>query len=205
MNISSADAPKTTGKRPRAWAGCVLAVLTLAIARPALAQQELFFTYIGATLGGGTASIDYNEWVVDERKSQNASGVYFSGGLLLDVVVRDIIGEFTMQAINTGASEDTVASLRLLYSVTGKYAFRLSDSFFLCPGIGLYLESGPSDKSYQGGAGLSASAGLGWVFSRDWILLFDLVGRYGSYGLGEESTIMSYGASLGVVYKIGRL
>jgi len=198
----------TSGKPPLsspAFVGALLAAVLLATAPPAFAQQELFFTYIGATVGGGTASIDYSEWVVNARETKSASGAYFSGGLLLDVIVRDIIGEFTLQLINTGASEDTVASLRLLYSVTGKYAFRLNESFFVCPGVGLYLESGPSDRDYEGGAGLSATAGIGWTFARDWILFFDLVGRYGSYGLGEESTIISYGASLGVVYKIGRL
>lgn len=200
--------PTTNEKPPRAphaFIGALLAGALLAVAPPVFAQQELFFTYIGATAGGGTASIDYREWVVNERKSKSESGAYFSGGLLLDVIVRDIIGEFTLQLINTGASEDTVASFRLLYSVTGKYAFRLNENFFVCPGLGLYLESGPSDKDYEGGAGLAATAGLGWLFARDWILFFDLVGRYGSYGLGEESTIISYGASLGVVYKIGRL
>ncbi len=184
-------------------AAVITAVLTLAV--PVSAQQELFFTYIGAVLGGGTASIDYNEWVVDHRESKSATGTWFSGGMLLDVVVRDIIGEFSMQAVNTGASEDTVASFRLMYSVSGKYAFRLNESFFLCPGLGLYLETGPSNKDYDGGAGLAATAGLGWMFYRDWILLFDIIGRYGSYGLGEEATMLSYGINLGVVYKIGRL
>ncbi len=208
MNKGTSALRHTGRKRPRFFiAGIRAAIITvvMATAMPVPAQQELFFTYIGATLGGGAASIDYNEWVVDHRESKSATGTWFSGGLLLDVVVRDIMGEFSLQVVNTGASEDAVASFRLLYSITGKYAFRLNESFFLSPGLGLYLETGPSDKDYDGGAGLAATAGLGWMFFRDWILLFDIIGRYGSYGLGEDATIISYGVNLGVVYKIGRL
>lgn len=208
MNKGTIAMIHTGRKRPRSFVAGVRAAIVaavMALSMPVSAQQELFFTYIGATLGGGAASIDYSEWVVDHRESRSATGAYFSGGMLLDVVVRDIIGEFSLQAVNTGASEDAVASFRLLYSATGKYAFRLGESFFLSPGMGLYMETGPSDKDYDGGAGLAASAGLGWMFFRDWILLFDIIGRYGSYGLGEDSTIISYGVNLGVVYKIGRL
>ncbi len=208
MNKGTSALRHTGRKRPRFFiAGIRAAIITvvMATAMPVPAQQELFFTYIGATLGGGAASIDYNEWVVDHRESKSATGTWFSGGLLLDVVVRNIMGEFSLQAVNTGASEDAVSSFRLHYSITGKYAFWLNESFFLSPGLGLYLETGPSDKDYDGGAGLAATAGLGWMFFRDWILLFDIIGRYGSYGLGEEATILSYGVNLGVVYRIGRL
>ena len=208
MNKETVATAPAERKRPRLSAAGVRAAIIfacVALAVPASAQQELFFTYIGATIGGGAAAIDYSEWVVDHRETASATGTWFSGGLLLDVIVRDLIGEYSLQVVNTGASEDTVASFRLLHSVTGKYAFRLGENFFLSPGLGLYLETGPSDKDYDGGAGIAATAGFGWMFYRDWILFFDIIGRYGSYGLGEDSTIVSYGVNLGAVYKIGRL
>ncbi len=110
---------------------------------PASAQQELFFTYIGATIGGGAASIDYSEWVVDHRETASATGTWFSGGLLLDVIVRDLIGEYSLQVVNTGASEDTVASFPPPPFRHGEIRVSVKRKFFPLSGPGALSRDGP--------------------------------------------------------------
>lgn len=171
----------------------------------ALNGEDLFFTYIGVSAGGGFDYIELNDWFKDEAKrdTKNISGSYLCGGIILNIYVKNLAGEFTLQYINNVNNEIPVN--HMMYNAAGKYLFTLTKSFFLTAGIGMYLESPPSNRDYNGGGGGSALCGIVFSPGRDWKLIFDAIGRYGYFGIGEKSTRYSYGAKIGVLYKIGRI
>jgi hypothetical protein len=181
----------------------MLFILALLLKPHEARGEELFFTFLGVTLGGGAHQVEYSDWVVDHRETISASGSYYSGGAIMDVFVNRLIGEFTLQAMNTAAGDITVQ--HLYYTVTGKYAFYMGNLLFAAAGGGLYFESGPASRNYDGGGGVNAVLGMGINAAHDWRIMLDLSGRYGSFGIGDEATRVSYGISVAAVYRIGRL
>lgn len=170
-----------------------------------LFAEQLFFTYIGLTGGAGFDKIKYKDWSQDENilKNSDISGSYTSGGILLDVFADFFIGEFSLQYISNSNTEIPVS--HMIYDAAGKYSYQVIDFLAITAGAGLYMETPPSSRGYNSGGG--GAAFLGTVFNpgRNFKIIFDFIGRYGSFGIGEDSTRYSYGARVGVVYKIGRI
>lgn len=181
-------------------------VLFLLVLAPPLWSQEFFFTYLGATLGGGASKVQYSDWVDDERETFNETGFYYSGGPILNIFVRSFVGEFSMQYINDAIQgEGDVSVQHLLFTAIGKYAYRFTETVSLTAGAGLYIETGPSDNRYDGGGGGEVCIGAAVSLKQEWMLLFDINGRYGYFGKGEDATKLSYGLSVGALYRVGRL
>ncbi|MFH0974256.1 MAG: hypothetical protein V1874_00565 [Spirochaetota bacterium] len=171
------------------------------------AEEELFFTYMGPVVGGGYNQVAYRGWSseTDTRISKVITGYFVSGGCLLNIYVRRFIGEFSLEYINNFSSgKPDVSVQHLIYNSTLKYSFPLFPEFAFTCGIGAYLETPPSDKSYNGG-GLNGTTGLVFDISREWKLVFDVLARYGRFGMGDDSSKFSLGAKLGMVYKVGRI
>jgi len=187
--------------------GLMFAMLFLLPAAPGgtLSAEELFFTYAGATLGGGIDRIQYRDWLSDSegQGTKNVTGTYVCGGALLDIFVNSLIGEFSIQYINNANSEVPVG--HMMYDATGKYSYQLYDYLSLTGGAGLFIETQPATRNYNSGAGFDVLLGAVYNAARDWKIIFDIVGRFGSFGVGEESTRQSYGVKTGVVYKVGRI
>jgi len=187
---------------------CICLLLVIFLSGPLWAEEH-FFTYMGITLGGGINQIEYTDWFTDHQETANISGTYYSGGLLCAVFVRELVGEFSMQYIAN--ANDTVEGGKdtsvqhLLYTFTGKYAYPLGTRFFATGGIGLYIETPPATGSYDGGGGPLLTIGGIVNLSPDWKIIFDLQGRYGQFGMGQDSTKLSYGINVGVVYNVGRI
>ena len=180
-------------------------VITDIRAQSAETETGLYFTYIGPIVGGGINQITYSDWIDNKRDTQEVSGNYYSSGLILDIFVNNIVGEFTLQYIyNSSGGEPDISVQHLLYTASGKYSFNFG-AIALAHGLGLYMETPPSDKKYDGGSGFSASLGIFYTINMDIKLLFDITGRYGSFGMGEDSSKISYGAKFGLVYSIGRI
>ncbi len=167
-------------------------------------RKGLYYNYIGITVGGGINQIEYNDWFIDKRDTKKISGVYYSGGFIFDIYVRNFVGEFTLQYVYNSNDEDTSVQ-HLLLSTVGKYTFNLSQAFAVAPGLGLYIETPPSDKKYNGGGGFLATLGAIFNIDKNYKIIFDLIGSYGYFGKGEESTKISYGTKIGIVYNIGKL
>ncbi|HQO01301.1 MAG TPA: hypothetical protein PLI62_03450 [Spirochaetota bacterium] len=187
---------------------CTCLLVATFLASP-LWSEEHFYTYLGITLGGGINQIEYSDWFTDHQETANISGTYYSGGMLFAVFVRELVGEFSLQYIanSNGAAEggrDTSVQ-HLLYTFTGKYAYPLGSRFFATGGIGLYIETPPATASYDGGGGPLMTAGCIVSISPNWKFIFDLQGRYGQFGMGEDSTKLSYGINVGVVINVGRI
>ncbi len=171
-----------------------------------LQAQELFFTYVGVTAGGGIQTVEYQDWWDDQRNSQSYSGNFFSGGAMMDIVVNNLVGEFTAQFMyNSLDGTPDISVHHTLLTVTGKYRYPLSTMFNLAGGLGLYMDMPPATDDYDGGGGVSACIGTMIDLTLNSMLVLDIYGRYGTFGVGEESTRLSTGASLGFVYKIGRI
>ena len=173
-----------------------------------LNADELFFTYIGAAFGGGLDKIKYTDWFrdSDKRDTKKVSGSFYSGGFVIDIFVNKFIGEFSIQYINNSNSDVPDISVNhLIYNATGKYSYKLIDALYLTSGLGLYLETPPANRSYNSGGGFNATFGTVYNIGREWKVIFDLIARYGHFGIGEDSTRLSYGARIGLVYKIGRI
>ena len=171
-----------------------------------LLAQESFFTYAGGVIGGGLNHIEYKDWFEDERKTKQVSGGFFNCGLLLNIYIRQMIGEFSMLYIYNGnKSSPDISVSHLIYNAVGKYAYQLDKKILLTSGLGLYLETQPSNIGYDGGAGFVLTLGTIYRYNWDWNIVFDLTGRYGSFGIGEDSTKFSWGINLGLVKKIGKI
>jgi hypothetical protein len=171
------------------------------------AEEELFFTYMGPVVGGGYNQIAYRGWSseTDTRISKVITGYYLSGGCLINIYVRKFIGEFSLEYINNFSSgKPDVSVQHLIYTSTLKYSFPLNPDFAFTCGIGAYLETPPSDKSYNGG-GFNGTIGAVYDITREWKIVFDVLARYGRFGMGDDSSKLSLGAKLGMVYKVGRI
>ena len=93
-------------------------------------ESELYFTYVGPTIGGGINQIAYRGWSSESetRISKVISGNYFSGGGLMDIFVNNFIGEFALEYINNfNSGKPDVSVQHLIYTGTGKYAFAIND------------------------------------------------------------------------------
>ncbi len=167
--------------------------------------EELFFTYAGLSFSGGIDRIEYKDWFQDElkRDTKNVTGVYYSGGVILNIYVKNMIGELEVLYISN--INDEIPVSHILYNAAGKYSFELNKKFSLTAGLGLYLETPPASKSYNSGGGFTGLAGVVYSLSWDWKLVFDINARSGHFGIGEDSTRISSGVKLAFMYKVGRI
>jgi hypothetical protein len=180
-----------------------------AITDQAFAEEELFFTYIGPTVGAGTNQIAYRRWSQssNSRESSVISGYFISGGFLMNIYVRYFIGEFTLEYIADQNSEESdISVMHLIYTSQAKYSYSLNDTLALTCGVGAYLETPPSTKKFDSGGGINSSLGLVVNLTREMKLVVDApVCRYGYFGVGDDSSKLSFGVKLGMVYKVGRI
>lgn len=171
-----------------------------------LLAQESYFTYAGGVVGGGLNHIEYKDWFEDERKTKQVRGGFLNCGLLLNIYIRYLVGEISMHYIyNSNDSSPDISVSHLIYNAIGKYAYELDKKILLTSGLGLYLETPPSNIGYDGGAGFILTLGSIYRYNWDWNIIFDLKGRYGSFGIGEDSTKFSWGIDLGLVKRIGKI
>ena len=155
--------------------------MMLLIYTSGLNADETFFTYIGGMAGGGLNKIKYTDWFVDRINTDtiNVSGSFYSGGVIIDIFVKRLIGEFSIQYINNPINEASYISVKhLIFNTTGKYSFQLAEPFCLTSGLGLYFETPPSNRSYGNGAGFNAALGMIYNIRREWKIIFDIIGRY---------------------------
>jgi len=183
----------------------VLLILTVFSAVPARAADR-YYTFMGITGGGGINRISYSGWVENSQQNLDITGSYYSTGLSVCTVVDQVIGEFTMQYMSNSGSGDVETSVSHMYlSIAGKYFYSLSRAFHLTAGAGIYCDAPPATLDYEGGGGMLALAGTMIRFSDDVMFMVEATARYGTFGLGEGSTKISYGAAASLVYSVGRI
>jgi hypothetical protein len=90
------------------------------------------------------------------------------------------------------------------WKTKSKYVYSLNNSFALTLGVGLFLETPPSTKKYDGGGGI-LSTGAIYTVNWNWKIFLDIQYQYGYMSLGDNSTKASYGAVVGIIRKLGKL
>lgn len=166
-------------------------------------NKELYFTYIGPVIGFGYNYIKYSDWFGTERDTQKLSGIYFSGGCAFNLYTSFLVGDFKLQYVFN--KNENYPVLHLVFSASGKYLWKITSLFSIAAGLGIYLETPPSNKNYKGSAGFLLPAGIIFDTTFNTKLVVDIIGRYGFYGLGEDSTKVSFGINAGFLFKVGRI
>jgi hypothetical protein len=167
-------------------------------------ENDLFFTYAGAFVSGGYSKVSYTGFTGDTETTKKSTGSFFAGGAMLDVFVRDIIGDFRIAYMFDKTSDSRAKINHTFYSAGGKYLFHATSVIGLTAGGGLYFEGAPASRSYNGAGG---EVSCGALFDlADWNMKIhtDLSARYGFFGQAAKSNKMQMGGSLGVTRKVGR-
>lgn len=184
-----------------------LIAFLILIPRGFLRADEHFFSYLGTTFAAGVDKIKYKDWIeeIERRDTKNISGSFYSGGIVLDIFIKKIIGEFKIEYVNNSNSEEAISVRHMIYTAIMKYSYQLIRPLYLTTGLGLYLETPPSNRSYNSGGGVNMCFGTMYDINKKMKVILDLSWRYGYFGIGERSTRYSYGVSLGLVYRVGRI
>lgn len=191
----------------------IIALVAVAISVPALLraadedtsfkkQRDLIHTYLGPVVDGGYNRIAYRDWFVTHTGIKSIQGFYAGGGALLGIYARYLGGELVL---GFHYNKNDAPLWHMAYSLMGKAVIPIGETFNFTMGLGLYFETPPANRSYQGGAGFKGSLGTIINTSFDTKLIIDGYARYGWYELGEGSTKISAGISLGFIFKVGRL
>ncbi len=168
--------------------------------------RELFFTYLGPTISAGYTSIGYEAWddENDERKKFNENGPFLAAGGSLVIIAKYFQGDFSMQFMYNALSDTPL--YHMFYSGNARYFHSLKNRISVTGGLGLFMETQPSNESYDGSAGIQLPIGLIYNVSNSSKLLFDLFARYGNHGFGNEhSEKLAFGINISYVFKVGRI
>jgi ComEC/Rec2-related protein len=125
-------------------------------------------------LDGGASSLDWSGWTGNQRENITYDGWYASGGAVLQVYPRPLLGE--VSCLWTYSSDDCEGHPLWYMRWQGllKYSWELVPVFHVTGGLGLYAETPPPAGDYDGG-GPAVSIGCGFAPSEDWRILFRLL------------------------------
>jgi hypothetical protein len=185
---------------------CITAATATAFAQDQKEKKrELIYTFIGPVVSGGGNYLYQSDWYEDTNRQEERdyTGGFFSGGFMIGIFMEQFTGDFTMQYMyNWNEPGDLY---HLFFTVSGKWLWKVSKPFNITMGLGLYFETPPSNEEYNGAAGGQLPIGGVWNINTDMKLVFDFFVRYGFFGLGEYSSKLSYGLTVGFVFKVGRI
>ncbi len=165
--------------------------------------SDLYYTYVGPIAGFGMHNTWHKDWFDSKTETKSFSGLYTSGGALLNICVNNVIGDFRiLYTYNTGSEYNL---MHMTYEISAKYAWKINETFKFTAGLGMFFHSPPSNKDYNSSAGVELPLGTIIKTTESTRLLFDIVCQFGSYGLGEDSLKLSYGLNIGFMFKVGRI
>jgi hypothetical protein len=162
----------------------------------------LNYTYLGPVFSIAHDKVEYKDWFETEQGTKNMSGLSLSGGLSLLIFVESFCGDFQIKY--TRSSYDFSLDL-LEASLQGKYLWGINNYLSAGTGLGLYSSTALSNSDHKGSAGFQIPLSAVITLSDTWKVFFDVFARYGSFGMGEGSTQISFGTNLGLVYRVGRI
>lgn len=194
--------------------------LMISTVMPAAAEDKkpqhkmLFYTYVGPVAGTGYSHIRYKDWnsTLNRFEDVHTSGLQATGGAMFNIFVNDIIGDFRVEYI--GNFNGTHQVHHLFWTILGKYKWSLTETISIATGAGIYFETPPANINYNGTAGFQVPVGVIINTTFDTRLVIDLMGRFGFYGyddavgkvdISENSYKVSYGITIGFLFKVGRL
>ncbi len=185
----------------------VYPVLLILITQSAFSQEirkkeSLNYTFIGPVVSAGYSDVKYSDWNGTEYVEETTSGPSYGAGVVLNIFAEPFCGEFQLRY--TYSTLDFTLTL-MEFSTAGKYLWRINNLFSAGTGLGLYLDSPPSNQSYDGSAGIMLPFTGILDLSINSKLFTNISVKYGSFGIGEDGTKLSYEINMGYLYKVGRI
>ncbi len=177
---------------------CIIAPL-----RAVAEERDLIFTFLGPVAGGGFNHLTYADWRNFYTKDKS-SGSYANAGLSVWVVSKWLIGDFSAQYMYNNFKGMGIVH-NMYFTISGRIGIRMGSVGVFAPGIGMYVETPPTNRKFRGSTGLRAPLAFLFNTTFDTILFIDGSFMYGWYGMGDRSTKMFYGVSLGFIFKVGRI
>ena len=165
-------------------------------------EESLNFTYMGPSISSAYNYVEYTDWFKTSTKTKKTSGFLFSGGVALSVFADELCGDFQ---IHYAYDQLDTAVTYLEFIINGKYYYPLDNYVSLGGGLGLYLDTPPSNVDHNGSAGVQIPLSVLINTTPGSKLFIDIVTRYGSFGIGENTKAISVGINAGFVFKVGRI
>ena len=166
-------------------------------------ERDLIYTYLGPVVGGGFNNLSYSDYRNFYGKD-TYSGYYANAGLSIWVVAKWLTGDFSAQYMYSNYKGMGIVH-NMYFTISGRIAIQMGNVGIFAPGIGLYVETPPTNRKFRGSAGLRAPLAFLFNTTFDTKLFIDGSFMYGWYGMGDRSTKMGYGVSLGFIFKVGRI
>lgn len=185
----------------------IFIIAVLLISSPLFPQEireesSLNYTYIGPVFSVSKNSAEYSDWIDNQQQTKKLSGTSYTGGVDLKIIAHEFCGDFQAK-YSYSSYESTLTCLEFL--LAGKYLYNMNDITSLGGGIGLYMETPPSSKGHNGSAGFYVPLSVMFNTTQDTKLFVDIFAKYGTFGLGEDTSFFSYGCSMGFVFRVGRI
>ncbi len=165
-------------------------------------DESLNITYMGPALSYAQNQVEYTDWFETSTETKKMSGSVYSGGLALNIFADPFCGDFQLKY---AYNQLDFAMTYMEFSLSGKYFYPVSTYVSLGGGLGLYLETPPSNKDHNGSAGLQLPLSLLFNTSAGTKLFIDIFARYGTFGIGENTNSISAGVNVGFIFKVGRI
>jgi len=165
-------------------------------------EESLNFTYLGPALSFAYNQVEYTDWFETSMKTKKMSGFDSSGGMVLNIFTGNLCGDFQLKyAYNSLDFSVTY----LDFSIACKYYYRLNNYFSIGVGPGMYCDTPPSNRKYNGSGGLHLPVSMIAETSQTTKLFIDLYARYGSFGIGHNTKSLTAGVNAGFMFKAGRI
>jgi len=165
-------------------------------------EDTLNFTYIGPVLSAGIINARYTDWFETETKTKSMTGSFYSGGAAIEIFAGDFCGDFQIKYVYNSLDYSV---MYLETSITGRYLYPVNSWFAAGGGLGFYFASPPSDRDYNGSAGIMLPITAVFNTTAATKLFIDIYAGYGSFGIGENTSSITAGIRTGFVFKVGRI
>jgi len=168
----------------------------------------LNYTYVGPMVGVGLYHAQYKNWNSSSNLYETTPlfGLNAYAGVDFTILTKHIIAKFNLLYLYSRHLDSNEIDIHnLYYTISGKYNWQIVPAFSINTGLGVYFESPPSNQTFKGCAGGMFLFGITVKTTFETLLVIDAEVRYGFFGMGEESTKLSYGLNIGFLFKIGRL
>lgn len=176
--------------------------LTPAFAQEIREESTLNYTYIGPVFSASYNSAEYTDWIDDKTRTKKISGNSYTGGLDLKIIAGMMCGDFQTK-YSYSSYDSTLTCIEFLLS--GQYFYRINELVSAGGGFGIYMETPPSSKDHNGSAGFYIPLSAMFSINQNTKFFADIYGKYGTFGLGDNTEFISFGCNIGLVFKVGRI
>ena len=166
-------------------------------------EKDLVYTYLGPALGIGFSNVRYEKWESSKWKTISQSGLYLNGGAMLNIHLDPFAADFQINYACDALKNYSIVHMD--YTFSGRYLWAIKDNLFILPGLGFYMESAPSNRPFEGAAGLHVPVGVAYDITPKIRIRGDFFFRFGSWGEGSNDRKISTGLTAGVLFRVGRM